>query len=581
MHDRRQQRMDDAEELLFSGPESIGFAKGLFLGRFVADRVFPYPRLPVDQEDEIERAVAEVREFVERRHDAAAVDRGADIPSATIQELARLGVLGMAAPVEYGGRGFGQLGYCRVLEVLGGSCASTSVFVNAHHSIGLRALVIYGTEEQKRRWLPAVARGEKLAAFALTEEQAGSDAANVQTTASPSSDGRHYVLNGHKRYITNGAIAQVLTVMARTPVPGSDRTKVTAFLVSPDLPGFEVVEARMEKLGIRGTATARLAFHDMHVPRENVLGELGRGLQVALSVLDFGRTTFGATCTGAAKTCLKLATRHASARRQFGQTLSEFELIKKKLARMAAWTYAMEALTTVTAGQIDSGGDFMVETAMLKVYCTEALWAIVNDAFQIHGGAAYFTDLPLERMLRDARINQIGEGANEVLSGFIALVGLRTPALALKRLYDQRTNPLRAAPLAARYLGSRLGHLAAPEVPLRHPALAGEGKRLAVLIRRFDGLVQRALFHHREAILDRQYVQERFAVAATELYAAACVLSRLDAELPADAESLARSVPAAALLLRMSARRLDRALAALSDNDDDLVTAAADRALEA
>jgi alkylation response protein AidB-like acyl-CoA dehydrogenase len=453
--------------------------------------------------------------------------------------------------------------------------------VNAHHSIGLRALVIFGTEEQRRRWLPALARGEKLAAFALTEEEAGSDAANVQTTATLSPDGRCFLLNGSKRYITNGAIAQVLTVMARTPVPGTDQTKVTAFLVTPDMPGFEVVEARMEKLGIRGTATARLAFHDMPVPRENVLGETGRGLHVALTVLDFGRTTFGATCTGAAKTCLRLATRHADTRRQFGQTLGEFELIKKKLARMAAWAYAMEAMTTVAAGQIDGGGDFMVETAMLKVYCTEALWAIVNDAFQVHGGAAYFTNLPLERMLRDARINQIGEGANEVLSGFIALVGLRTPALALKRLYDERLHPLKAAPLAARWAGSRLRHLAAPEVPVRHRALTAEARRLGALVRRFDAAVQRALLAHREAILDRQYVQERFAVAATELYASACVLSRLDAELPTAAADLARAEPAAALLLKMSARRCERALAALDDNDDALATAAADRALEA
>src|SRR5262249_11919810 len=156
------------------------------------------------------------------------------------------------------------------------------VFVNAHHSIGIRALLLFGTEEQKRRWLPAMVSGQSLAAFALTEPEAGSDAANVQTTAMPSADGKTYILNGHKRYITNGGIAQMLTVMARTPVRGSSETKVTAFLVTPDMPGFEVVEARMPKCGIRGTATARLAFHDMAVPAENVLGQVGKGLRVAL-----------------------------------------------------------------------------------------------------------------------------------------------------------------------------------------------------------------------------------------------------------------------------------------------------------
>ena len=175
------------------------------------------------------------------------------------------------------------------------------MFVNAHHSIGIRALLLFGTTEQKARWLPPLARGEKLAAFALTEEQAGSDASNVQTTATPSADGRTYVLNGTKRYITNGAIADVLTVMARTPDRAGGESKITAFLVTPDMPGFEVVEPRMPKCGIRGTATAKLAFHDMPVPATNVLGPVGKGLKVALTVLDFGRTTFGASCTGMAK----------------------------------------------------------------------------------------------------------------------------------------------------------------------------------------------------------------------------------------------------------------------------------------
>ena len=178
------------------------------------------------------------------------------------------------------------------------TAGGTTVFVNAHHSIGLRAIELFGTEDQKERWLPTLASGETLAAFALTEPEAGSDASNVRTRATPTPDGRGYVLNGTKRYITNGAIAGMLTVMARTPDSKEPDGKVTAFLVTPDLPGFEVVEARMDKVGIRGTATARLAFHDMFVPKENILGEYGKGLKLALTVLDFGRTTFGASCTG-------------------------------------------------------------------------------------------------------------------------------------------------------------------------------------------------------------------------------------------------------------------------------------------
>src|SRR5947208_1664944 len=237
----------------------------------------------------------------------------------------------MNEPEVYRGSGFSQMANCKILEEIGSRCASTSVFVNAHHSIGIRALLLFGTREQKQQWLPKLVTGEWLGAFALTEEQAGSDAANVHTRATPSEDGTHYVLNGEKRYITNASIAKVLTVMARTPVPGKPgKEAITAFLVTPDMPGFTMLEPRMAKMGIRGTATGRFALRDVRVPTENILGPLGKGLRVALTVLDFGRTTFGACCTGAAKTCLRMAIDHANKRKQFGKTLGDFHLVQKK-----------------------------------------------------------------------------------------------------------------------------------------------------------------------------------------------------------------------------------------------------------
>src|SRR6201993_4599182 len=314
---QRQKEIQQAEELLFAGPQALGLAKGLFQGHFVADWVMPYPRIPAAQQAELDGALSELRQFLDEHLDAAEIDRKADIPRSVIDGLGRVGVLGMTAPKEYGGHGFSQMANCKILEEIGRRCASTSVFVNAHHSIGIRALLLFGTHEQKQRWLPKLVTGEQLAAFALTEEQAGSDAANVQMQARPSEDGSHYILNGEKRYITNASLAQVLTVMARTPVPGSDKTSITAFLVTPDMPGFTMLEPRMPKLGIRGTATARFALRDVKVPRENILGPLGKGLRVALTVLDFGRTTFGACCTGAAKTALRIAVDHANSRRQF------------------------------------------------------------------------------------------------------------------------------------------------------------------------------------------------------------------------------------------------------------------------
>src|SRR5205814_1718797 len=212
--------------------------------------------------------------------------------------------------------------------------ASTSVFVNAHHSIGIRALLLFGTHEQKQKWLSKLVTGEQLGAFALTEKEAGSDAANVQMTATPSADGSHFILNGEKRYITNAAIAHVLTVMARTPVPDKPgKDAITAFLVTPEMPGFTILEARMPKMGIRGTATGRFALRDVRVPKENILGPLGKGLRVALTVLDFGRTTFGACCAGAAKTCLKLAVAHVNPRKQFNKTVGNFHPVQKQIAK--------------------------------------------------------------------------------------------------------------------------------------------------------------------------------------------------------------------------------------------------------
>jgi acyl-CoA dehydrogenase family member 9 len=583
---QRQKEIQQAEELLFAGPQALGFAKGLFQGHFVADWVMPYPRIPAAQQIELDGALTELRQFLDEHLDPVEIDRKADIPRSVIDGLGRVGVLGMTAPKEYGGRGFSQIANCKILEEIGRRCASTSVFVNAHHSIGIRALLLFGTHEQNQRWLPKLSAGEQLGAFALTEKEAGSDAANVQMQARPSEDGSHFVLNGEKRYITNAAIADVLTVMARTPVPGSDKTSVTAFLVTPDMPGFEMLEARMPKMGIRGTATGRFALRDVKVPKENVLGPPGKGLKVALTVLDFGRTTFGACCTGAAKTCLRLAIEHANTRKQFNKTLGSFHLVQKKIARIAADAYAMEAMTTITAALIDRGlEDYMLETAMLKVFTTERLWECINDVFQIYGGSAYFVDLPLERMMRDARINQIGEGANEVLTSFIALVGMRGPGMEFKEIYDTMVKPTRERGFAKAWTAGkhRLGAtVRVPEIPVRSAELRWFANQLGRLIWRFNVAVNRALITYREPVLDMQLLQERIANAAMDLFASTCVLSRYDAELQSAQRNGSSSSPeqlAADLFLRQSFRRIRHFLAGLTDNEDKSVLATANSVL--
>jgi acyl-CoA dehydrogenase family protein 9 len=578
----REKQLAEAEEILGDRLKQVGFVKGLFFGQYLNDRLLPYPDAATDIETT--ELAQQLRSFCQSEIDPVAVDCHAEIPQRVVEGLGKLGILGACLPRDCGGLALSQASYCRLLEVLGGHCGSTALFVNAHHSIGPRAIVLFGNEDQKRKYLPKLASGEWISAFALTEPEAGSDAANVQSAAAPTTDGKGFVINGQKRWITNGGISQVLTVMARTPTPAGRDSKITAFIVTPNMPGFEVVEKRMEKMGVRGTATSRLAFHDMFVPRENILGQIGKGLKVALTVLDFGRTTFGASCTGAAKFCVSRAVEHVKNRVQFGQALASFELVKEKLANMQAGAFAMEACTYQTAALIDSGeGDFMLETAMLKVFSTEVLWKILNDTFQLHGGLAYFTDQPFERMVRDARINTIGEGANDVLRAFTALVGMRDVGLELQSIRDAIYSPLGNLSRLGRFTGRKLGALlVSPTVTVRNSDLEPDAAELGRLVNLLGSNVERLLVQYQLGIVDRQYQLARVADAATELYVSACVLNRLDYLLrnAHNHDGVVRlHLETGRYYLRTARRRIRKALAALWENDDEATTALANRTL--
>ncbi len=578
-----EQQKKQAEELLFSGPESLGFADSLFFGRFRSDLIFPYPKLSNEEQQICTRAVEQVRKFADEKIDARAIDQQADIPEEVIRGLAELGILGMTAPIELGGKGFNQSQYCQVMEVIGGHCASTAVFVNAHHSIGIRALLLFGTEEQKKKWLPDLIHARKLAAFALTEPMAGSDAGNVQTNAIPTEDGKAFLLTGEKRYITNGGIAGVLTVMARTPSPKNPKeTKVTAFLVTPDMPGFEVVEVRAEKCGIRGTATGRLRFTNMRVPRENILGPEGKGLKVALTVLDFGRTTFGASCTGVAKFCIQAASKHALHRVQFQQTLSEFELVKKKIAFMSAHAFAMEATTRQCAAFIDRGAeDYKLETAILKVFATEHLWTIVNDTIQIFGGQAYFNNEPYERLMRDARINTIGEGANDVLKAFIAVVGCRGPGMYLDRL---RKSMPKLLAFGFGFLIRSITPIGLPKIPLQSPELHEYGHRLALAIKKLNRILPWVFLKAKteERFIQSQHQHERLANICIDLYTSSCALSRLDHEIQkkSDSPAVQAEILAGKHFLELANDRIKQNFQFLFNQNDDLTNETADATLK-
>ncbi len=365
-----------------------------------------------------------VRKFVnnELKPIADKIDQEKSIPREIIDKIAELGLLGVAFPPEYGGAGMGELGYCVMQEEIGRGCASTATMIGAHQSIGASGIYMFGTEEQKQKYLVPLAEGKKIGAYALTEPNAGSDAFNSETIAEDKGD--HYLINGRKLFITNGSFADIITLFA-TVTDGKGRGKSTAFILEKDFPGFSVGKIE-EKMGIRGSETAELLLEDVKVPKENVLGRVGRGFVVGMKVLNTGRLGLGAAALGSAKEALALSSSYANERVQFGKKISQFQGVQWMLADMAMEVYNMESILYRTAWMYDQGQNVTREASIVKLYCSEALDRIVDNAMQIYGGYGFVCDFPIERMYRDSRINRIFEGTSEIQRMIIARDVLRS-----------------------------------------------------------------------------------------------------------------------------------------------------------
>lgn len=354
-----------------------------------------------------------VRDFTnnEIKPVAAKIDDTEEIPKDLIKKLAELGILGVAFPEEYGGGGFGEVGYCIVQEEIARGCLSTATFIGAHQSIGTNAIYLGGNEEQKKKYLPQLASGDKIAAYCLTEAQAGSDAFNLRTKAE--FDGDKWTINGEKLWITNGGIADVASLFART------KKGISAFIVETNTPGFHAGPPE-KKMGIKGSTTNPLTLENVVVPKENLMGTDGRGFLLAMKVLDAGRLGLGAACLGAAKELLEASTKYAKQRTQFDQHISNFQAVQFMLADMAIMIYNMESIVYRTAVDYDLGKAASKQSAIVKYYCSESLDNVADLAVQVHGGMGYSKELPIERYYRDSRINKIFEGTNEIQKGIIA-----------------------------------------------------------------------------------------------------------------------------------------------------------------
>lgn len=604
--DRDRKLIEDAESLLGPEPSSMGFVKNLFWGNLREELVFPYPEQDPKETAVCDQLLARLDEYLRKEHPAISIDQDQEIPRWVIDRLFELGVLGMTIPAEYGGLGLGITSYNRVLERIGASCGSTAVLVSAHLSIGCGAIKLFGSEEQKRKWLPSLAT-EQLSAFCLSEPNVGCDAGGQETRcekvslpAQSGGDGEFYVINGEKKWATSGAISGLFTVMAKQRMPDG-KEKVSALVCTPDMEGVDIFQKNRSKCGIRGTWQARIRFTNVRVPKFNLLGQEGRGLNIALSCLNYGRCTLSAGMLGGARRVRDQATKWARTRQQFGRPLSDFELMKKRIAHMSALDYAMDAMLYMTTGMLDRGDeDIMLETAICKVFCSEMGWQVVNDGVQIMGGESYMTENEVERVFRDSRINLIVEGANEVMQSFIFAYGGKQLAESmltvqqalgwngregiganLGRILRSATNPtvLRAAvPLALElFLGMRRR---LPKINRVHPSLRDEADRLCRLVREHSHQFKQASKRYQEAIINRQAPQARLADNAAWLHAWACTLSKLDHDLRAangntgDAE-FERDRTAAVHFFDLAEVAIHQNFRELYENADDSMLAAA------
>ena len=559
------------------------FVREMFLGRLELGLIHPHAE-PDPEEQERGRVFMDRLTAFLRDVDGEQIERDARIPPEVIQGLRELGAFGIKIPREYGGLGLSQYTYGHAMSLCGSVSSALVTLLSAHQSIGVpQPLKLFGTEDQKKKYLPRLARGA-VSAFALTEGDVGSDPARMSTTATPTADGSAYILEGEKLWCTNGTIAELMVVMARTPGRDGKPGPISAFIVESSWPGVQVVN-RLEFMGLRGIENAEIRFTGVRVPKENLLGGEGRGLKLALVTLNTGRLTVPAGCAAAGKWCLQVARKFAKRRVQWGKPVGHHEAVAQMLAEIAAKTYAMEAVSDLSSLLSDKGrSDIRLEAALGKLWNTEVAWELCDLAVQVCGGRGYETarslamrgeaPVPLERLLRDLRINRIFEGTSQIMRLFIAREALDVHLRAAGDVVmpgvpmDKRmSGAMRAMRFYAGWYPTRwLGWGRWPEYAEFGP-LAGHVRYLQRTSRRLARRQFHLMVQHGPALERRQAQLFRCVDIGAEMFAmaAACVRAERDHKRkPSD--GTAREL--ADLFCRQSRRKIASLFRAIDSNDD-------------
>ncbi|HMN33931.1 MAG TPA: acyl-CoA dehydrogenase family protein [Chiayiivirga sp.] len=548
-------------------------AKQLFFGNILEEQLFPYPQIRARDREMLGAMTDAIDQFLaDKAADLRQYDRDAGQPEDFIQALRDLGLFGLIIPEEHGGLELSNGAYARVLAQTSSHDSSVSLTIGAHSSIGMKGLLLFGTEEQKQRYLPRLASGELIAAFCLTESGAGSDAASIRTKASRNDDGS-WTLSGEKIWITNGGIAGFYTVFARTDTPEG---RITAFLVEA---GWDGVShgPHEDKMGIRASSTTTVAFSDVRVPAENVLGPVGKGFKVAMSILNSGRTGLGGGAVGGMRTLLRLATAQAKERQQFGKPIAEFGLVREKLARMAVDCFAAESTVWMVAHLIDSGHtDYSVEAAISKVFASEAVQRASYEALQIAAGNGFMREFPYEQITRDTRILSIFEGTNEILRLYVALSGFKGVGAGLGELKaalgDILNDPIKGFGVLGDYTARRMREATGVGTDRIAYPLAEPLRKLAKVYEKYTVELSKAsdqlLRRHGKAIADEQHAQKRIGDIAIDLFVGLCVLSRADSLVKQQHPAAAQALDIAEIFTREAHRRMANNRRRLDRNED-------------